>query len=360
MTITIAPPVPPAAAAVAVPPAPVPPSATRRTVGRLRYVVGVAAAVALVAVVLPMIGGVSWSAVVGAVLAVPPLWLVGLVVLWLLGLVAHTITLTAAMPGLTHRRALTMSLTGSSVANVLPLGGAAGVALNYRMARAWGFSGTEVGAYTVVTNVWDLLAKFVVPLLAIPVLLTAATVASGHLLHAAALGAAVLAVVAAIVASTMVSPSAADRAGGLVDRLLGRWLRGRSCRAALVSLQASTRDVVVGGWHRLTFGMSLYTLLLFALMAGCLTATGSGLGLGALLAGFAVERLLTLAGLTPGAAGIVEVGLTGTLLAFPGSAIGVTSGVLLYRLLTFGLEIPVGGTTLAAWLWRRRVAGRAA
>ena len=64
--------------------------------------------------------------------------------------------------------------------------------------------------------------------------------------------------------------------------------------------------------------------------------------------------------LTPGAAGIVEVGLTATLLAFPGSALGVTSGVLLYRLITFGLEIPVGGLTLAGWWWSRRARGRAA
>ena len=49
-----------------------------------------------------------------------------LVVLWVAGLVAHTMTLTAALPGLTHRRALLLSLTGSAVANVLPLGGAAG------------------------------------------------------------------------------------------------------------------------------------------------------------------------------------------------------------------------------------------
>lgn len=339
-------------------PALAPGTTARRTLGRLRYAVGVAAAIALVAVVLPTVAGVSWTSVAAAVTAVPPLWLAGLVALWLVGLASHTITLTAAMPGLSHRRALTLSLTGSSVANVLPLGGAAGVALNYRMSRAWGFSGAQIGAYTVVSNAWDLLAKFVVPLLAIPALITAASVADAHLLHAAVAGAGVLAVVALLASATLVSPSAADRAGRLVDSLLARlparWLRGRSCRAALVRVQASSRDVVVAGWHRLSVGMGVYTLLLFALMAACLTATGSGLGLAALLAGFAVERLLTLAGLTPGAAGIVEVGLTGTLLAFPGSALGVTSGVLLYRLITFGLEIPVGGLTLAGWWWSRR------
>ena len=68
------------------------------------------------------------------------LQLVALVALWALGLLSHTVTLTAALPTLTHRRALTLSLTGSAVANVLPLGGAAGIALNYRMTRHWGFT----------------------------------------------------------------------------------------------------------------------------------------------------------------------------------------------------------------------------
>ena len=73
-----------------------------------------------------------------------------------------------------------------------------------------------------------------------------------------------------------------------------------------------------------------------------------------MLVGFAAERLLTLAGLTPGGAGLVEVGLAGLLVALGGDPVAVVSGVLLYRLFTFGLEIPVGGVSLAAWLWLRR------
>jgi uncharacterized membrane protein YbhN (UPF0104 family) len=34
----------------------------------------------------------------------------------------------------------------------------------------------------------------------------------------------------------------------------------------------------------------------------------------------------------------------------------VAAGVVLYRALTFGLEIPVGGLLLAGWAWGRRVA----
>ncbi|GAA4692149.1 hypothetical protein GCM10023349_03830 [Nocardioides conyzicola] len=306
--------------------------------------------IALTALTLPTVTGVTWTQLAPAAAHVPMAWLAGLVVLWLVGLLAHTVTLTGAMPGLTHRRALTLSLTGSAVANVLPLGGAAGIALNYRMARTWGHSGTAIGSYTVVTNIWDVLAKFLLPALVMPVLLVAAPGVAGSFAYAGLAAALVLAVVAATGLATLASPAAADRAGGLGDRVLGRWLRGRSCRAALVALQAGTSAVVRTSWRRLSLGMVLYTACLFALLLGCLTATGAGVGVAAVLAGFAVERLLTLAGLTPGGAGVVEVGLAAALLAFPGSSVGVALGVLLYRALTFGLEIPVGGLTLAGWM----------
>ncbi|MEZ5191932.1 MAG: hypothetical protein R2734_05130 [Nocardioides sp.] len=50
---------------------------------------------------------------------------------------SSTPSLRAALPGLSMRRALTLSLTGSAVANVLPVGGAAGIVLNHRMTRSW-------------------------------------------------------------------------------------------------------------------------------------------------------------------------------------------------------------------------------
>ncbi|HET7429889.1 MAG TPA: lysylphosphatidylglycerol synthase domain-containing protein [Nocardioides sp.] len=325
---------------------------------RLRYVAGLAVAGVLTGV-LPAVAGVPWGALATTVAGVPALWLVGLVTLWLAGLVSHTITLTGAMPGLSHRRALTLSLTGSAVANVLPLGGAAGVALNVRMARAWHFSPQEITAYQVITNVWDVLAKCLVPLVALPVLLLEHGVIAGHVLRLFAVTAPVLGVVALLGGTILASPLAADRAGRLADRVLLRVRPQWTVHDHLVALQADTAVLVRERWRQLSLGMTLYAALLFLLLLGCLTATGAGLGIGAVLAGFAVERLLTLAGLTPGGAGVVEVGLTATLLAFPGSSVGVVSGVILYRLLTFGLEIPVGGLTLGGWLWRRRTAGAA-
>lgn len=62
---------------------------------------------------------------------------------------------------------MVLSLTGSAVANVLPFGGAAGIALNYRMCHRWGFERSAFGIYTLVTNLWNILARLSLPAVAL-------------------------------------------------------------------------------------------------------------------------------------------------------------------------------------------------
>lgn len=325
-----------------------------------RWVLGVCLALALLTVVLPLATGVPWASAWTVVSAIPALELAALVGLWALGLLSHTITLTAALPTLTHRRALTLSLTGSAVANVLPLGGAAGIALNGRMARQWGYGVDQFAAFTVITNVWDVLAKLALPLTVAPVIALATGVSIGPVLGPAMIAAVGLAVGCAAIVAVLSGPSVAGLVGGLLERAahgvlrVARSSRRVRLRAALVDLQATCSAVVRARWMRLSLGMVLYTALLFALLWACLAVTGAALAPAAVLAGFAVERLLTLAGLTPGGAGVVEVGLTGALIGLGGAPASVVAGVLLYRALTYGLEIPVGGVGLAVWLWLRR------
>jgi putative heme transporter len=321
---------------------------------RVRYLAGVLLAVALLAFALPSLSGVSLRAVQAVVASLPARAVVALVVLWIGGLLTHTLTLTAAMPRLTHRRALTLSLTGSAVANVLPLGGAAGVALNYKMVRAWGFTRQQFATYTVVTNVWDVLAKLVLVVVALPLLALTSSLVHGQWFHALVTLTAVVAMVLAAAVAVLASPVAASRLGRLVDAGLRRLGRVTDVEAALVEVQQGCSRVVRSSWLRLSLGVGLYAGSLGLLLGACLWLTGAGVPPVVVLVGLAVERMLTLAGLTPGGAGIVEVGLTGVLLVLGGDPAGVVAGVLLYRAITFGLEIPVGGAGLAAWLWSRR------
>jgi uncharacterized membrane protein YbhN (UPF0104 family) len=230
------------------------------------------------------------------------------------------------------------------------------------MTRAWGFDRAAFATYTVLTNLWDVLAKLALPAVALLVVWWAGPPGLLGTGHAALILAAGSVALTGAVGVALSWPTGVDRVaralnavGGLMQRLLRRPVRPVLSVEQLAAWRDTTRALAVRSWGRLTSGMALYSALLFALLAACLRVTGAGVPLGAVLLGFCVERLMTLVPLTPGGLGLVEVGLVGVLAFAPGgSAAGITSGVLLYRALTFGLEIPVGGALLAGWAWRRR------
>jgi uncharacterized membrane protein YbhN (UPF0104 family) len=84
------------------------------------------------------------------------------------------------------------------------------------------------------------------------------------------------------------------------------------------------------------------------------------------LAVFAFARLLSAAPITPGGVGFVELALIGGLYAaghthadVPSNVFKaqVTAAALLFRLLTYGIQIPLGAVTYVIWQrkksWRR-------
>ena len=128
-----------------------------------RFALAGGAAAALLALALPRATGAGWHDIAAALSRPTAAQLALLGVLWLAGLCVHTPALTAALPGLSHRRALLLNLSGSFVSNLLPLGGAAGTVVNWRMARTWGFSSGAFGRWAVVTNLSDTLVKLALP-----------------------------------------------------------------------------------------------------------------------------------------------------------------------------------------------------
>ena len=117
------------------------------------------------------VADVTWREVARAVSQVTLLHLVWLTLIWLAGLATYATVLAAALPGLGVRRGLLLNLTGSAVANVLPLGGALATGLNWRMARVWGHSNGAFVGFCVLTNVLDVTTKLVLPLVAVSLLL---------------------------------------------------------------------------------------------------------------------------------------------------------------------------------------------
>lgn len=340
--------------------------AARPTMDRLSVPLRASAALGLALAVLwwslPKVAGVSWGDIVGTIGGISLRVALGLALLWAGGLLAHSFVLTAALPGLSRSRALTLSLTGSAVSNVIPFGGVLGVALNLTMVRAWRFRKGAYATFVMVTNVWDVLAKLALPLVAV-VLMTAAGALPGSALRAwAMMGSGVIAALLAAGAVLLQSDRIAAATAHLVASAARRVRRGSEVSAAFVEadlLEARdrVRRVVGTHWPQLTIAMVAYVALQAALLWCCLHAVGLALPVYAVMAALATDRLLSLIPLTPGGAGFAEVGTAAALIGFGANPLGVAAGVLLYRAFTFLLEIPVGGVWLGCWLALRPRSG---
>lgn len=306
---------------------------------------------------LPWFLGVSWAAIAADVARVPVLVLLGLATLWVSGLVVHAPVLRAAMPGLGVRQALTLNLAGSAVSNVLPVGGPAGMGLGYAMARSWGFRPDAFASYTVATNLWNALGKFAMGL---AVLATAALLGVGlpSGLSAIVLSAsAFMSAAAGTAFLTFRTEAVTVAVGHRIDQLI-RLVRPNApshrCADWLLGTRNELAVAVRRGWKVMSAGVFTYLVLQAALLLACLAAVGAGAPVSVVLIAFAIERLISLAPITPGASGIAELGTVAALHFFGVGAVAAASGVLLYRAFMFAIEIPIGGALALHWLHRTR------
>ncbi len=315
-------------------------------------------AAGILAVALPRVAGAGWPAIGHALAGLTLAQLALLTVVWLAGLWVHTPALTAALPGLSHRRALLLNLTGSFVSNLLPLGGAAGTVANWRMARSWGFASPAFARWALVTNLFDTALKLILPGVALVWLAAAGVQATNGVSTAAYVG---LALLTAVSLGVWVL-ARDDRA----VRTIGRWADrvcahvhvlkppAEGCAARATAFRRDSAGLIAAGWRRMAFGKLAYAVLQAGLLWLSLRVLGADLNPAVVLAAFAVERILSMAVITPGATGLVEVGMTGVLVALGVEATSAAAGVLLYRAFTFGMEIPVGGLSMLAWSLHRR------
>lgn len=330
------------------------------TAGKLLSVAAFVAAIALVAL-MPVMVGMSWNAILDVLAGVSLSTLLALSALWILGLLTHTLVLTAALPGLSKRRALLLNLSGSAVSNLVPFGGAAGMGLGYVMARTWHVSPTSFASYTAISNLWNILGKLFVG----AALLSGAVVLGMSLppaLHGAlAFGSVAVLVGLFAVIGIACNARSAGAFGRALDRcsnsLLARFGSSRRIHAEgwIHQTRLQSSETVSAGWGRLTLGVLAYLFLQALLLGACLVAVGAHLPWLVIAVAFGIERLLTLVPFTPGGSGLAEIGTVAVLVALGGDPVTVAAGVVLYRLFTFLLEIPVGGVSALVWLRRNRL-----
>ena len=296
--------------------------------------------------------GASWTAALGLIARLPWAHVVGLGVVWILGLYLHAIVLAASLPGLTRLRALTLNLSGSAVSSVLPVGGLAGVALNLSMTRSWGHSRLDFARFVVVSKVCDIVARLLMPAVAVAALLGSGvlSVASGSVWMIPAgvgfaAGMLLLWALCGRATPLLGLVEITTRAGSRIMRRPagGTWPATVSAFLAEADLLVRRRRAV------LTLGTVGYWLAQAALLWCCLLAVGVPAAPAVVFGALIAERLMTLVVVTPGGAGAAEAGMVTVLVGLGTDATGSLAGVLLFRSFVFAAGVPIGAVLGAGW-----------
>jgi uncharacterized membrane protein YbhN (UPF0104 family) len=114
-------------------------------------------------------------------------------------------------------------------------------------------------------------------------------------------------------------------------------------------------------WFRLSWTTVLSQVALFFVLLLSLRALGVSeqeVSTAEAFAVYAFSRLLSAVPVTPGGVGLIDLGYIGGLTAFGGEEkAAIVAAVLLFRALTYGIQIPIGGFTYIIWRvksdWRR-------
>jgi putative heme transporter len=277
---------------------------------------------------------------------------------WNLG--SYLLPQLAALPGLTLGQAALESHTSTAAANLLPAGQAVGLGVTWRFYTSYGFGRSDIALSLLVQGIWNNFIKLGMPIVALG-LLVATGDAAGELAPAAVVGVAVFLLALAGFAFGLSSEDRAARLGGAlagaaaaVRRLARRPGRPAWDRGA-VAFRAQAVALLARRWHWLTLTtlvshLSLFLVLLLALRH--VGVSGREVSWVEALAAFALVRLLSAFPITPGGLGVVELGLAAALVLAGGEEAPVVAAVLVFRVLTLLLPVPIGGLTW--WLWRRR------
>jgi uncharacterized protein (TIRG00374 family) len=253
-----------------------------------------------------------------------------------------------------HKAIATSQLAGGALGRVIPGGAATAAAAQYGMLVSAGVPRGAIAAGMGVNTVLQVAALCALPALALPILVLGVSVPK-TLLETLVLG-------LGLFVAMLLLGLTAERD----DRVL-RWCGRAACRIArrlpgdrrlppdLPDRLVAHRDEVMARLgSRLpaaagtAVGRWMFDLL--ALVAA-LTAVGSSAPMSLVLLAYVTAQLLAQIPITPGGLGVVEAGLTATLVlagVSPGDAAVAT---LAYRLFSYWLMLPAG---LVAWLIHRR------
>ncbi len=332
---------------------PQPAPKTRSWLGRvIQFVVGIGLAVFLLWWGLPRVAHTTWTDVWATLSQLQLPTVLGLVVLMISGLWLVTFLYTGSLKGLGHVQAMIVNACGSSIGNLLPGGGAAGVVVTYKQLRSWGFLRRDISTMVIVTGVWNVLARVVLPVIGIAAIIFGIGVLNPVVAQAAILGALIGVAVIAAFWGMLASESFSHQLGRWVQVVVKK-VRPRSTRdleAIIVDMRRDIIDIVRYGWLEMTYGLVGFFGVYYILFWFCLNSMGVQLPFAYMFGAYTVGRLLTAVGITPGGLGVTEAGTAAVLVGWGADPAQATAGVVLFSLFTHFFEVPLGVIGWLVWL----------
>jgi putative heme transporter len=327
---------------------------------RWRTVLGITVSIAIV------VGIFAWAipkfadygAVLDALGTLTPIEFWTLFAAMVFNLVTYWWANQAALPGLGIGKAAVLTQTTTSVANTLPAGGAIAVGLTYSILTSWGFTATNVALFVGVTGLWNIFTKLGLPMLALVFLALSGHLTPGYVI-AAVVGAIVIAVAVLLLTLVFRSEKVAIRVGEALGRAMSS-LRRLVRKPPVVgwgegAARFRRNTIALAGhrWFRLTWTTVLSQVALFFVLLLSLRHVGvseTDVSTAEAFAVYAFSRLLSAVPITPGGVGFIDVGYIGGLTVFDNEEKAqIVAAVLLFRALTYGIQIPLGGFTYLIW-----------
>lgn len=277
--------------------------------------------------------------------------------MWLLWIASQGLLTASLVPGMPVRRGVIAYIGPTGVSSIVP--GPSDLPFRYRMFTSWGHSTGEATLAVAAGGIFSIGIKLVLPVVAAIGLIVTGAPIDGTM-QTVVIVCLIVGLVIAILAVVLGSERRTEWAGRMVAPIWSTVLRllrkptPEDLAAQLVQARAQSLGVLRDRWLLASWGTLLTAATRFALLLMTLRFTGTSndaLPWPQVFVVFALVQGLTVIPITAGDTGVSEIAYIGLLTAAAGQQYvnQITAAVLIFRVLTWLLIIPVGLATLGFW-----------
>ncbi len=310
----------------------------------------------MVVVVLPQLGDYdqAWAAIQSM-----EAWELGLIALATVGLIIiYVFPYIAALPGLKYKPAFVTRQTSFMISNVVPGGGAFGLAAQFGMLTSYGYKPAPVTSVIGITSVWNTLVTLSLPVIGL-VLLTATGQSNAEATTVTLIAAAAVIVMIVLLTLILRSEEFARKLGRWTNAIV-EWGAGVIKKDvdfdavdAVVEFRASIVDVVRQRWILITLANVGQQLAQFFILYLAVIALQGGfdgpISIMEAFVAFSFGRLATFIPVPPGGLGTTDAIITSILTSFGLPNNDALAATMIWRAATYFPQVIIGGISLLVW-----------